>query len=70
MKERHNILYHSIGFHVKEHAAMEMVTYLIFGSSAYILFGSLLEAIFFNLYNSSFHPFGKILDISVDSQSR
>ena len=64
MYERHKILYQSIGFHIKEHAAMEMVTNLITLSSAYILFGTLLEAIFFKLYNSSFHPFARILDTS------
>ena len=49
---------------------MEMVTLLVVGSTAYILFGTLLESIFFNLYNSSFHPFAKILDISDTSQGR
>ena len=49
---------------------MEMVTLLVVGSTAYILFGTLLESIFFNLYNSSFHPFAKILDISETSQGK
>ena len=49
---------------------MEMVTLLVVGSTAYVLFGTLLESIFFNLYNSSFHPFAKILDISEDPQGR
>ena len=47
---------------------MEMVTWLVVGSTAYVLFGTLLESIIFNLYNSSFHPFSKILDISETSQ--
>ena len=70
MRERHIILYDSIGFKEKEQIAMKMVTNLIIGCSAYILFGTLLEAIFFNLYNSMFHPFGKILDISNVSQGK
>ena len=72
MRERHIILNDSIGFHIKEkeQIAMKMVTNLIIGCSAYILFGTLLEAIFFNLYNSMFHPFGKILDISNVSQGK
>ena len=49
---------------------MEMVTLLVVGSTAYILFGTLLESIFFNLYNSLFHPFAKILDISEISQGK
>ena len=68
MHERHKILYQSIGFYIKEHAAMTMVTNLITISSGYILFGTLLEAIFFKLYNSSFHPFARILDLSEGSQ--
>ena len=70
MRERHIILYESIGFHIKEQIAMKMVTNLIIGCSAYILFGTLLEAIFFDFYNSMFHPFGKILDISNVSQGK
>ena len=49
---------------------MEMVMWLVVGSTGYILLGTLLESIFFNLYNSSFHPFAKILDISETSQGR
>ena len=49
---------------------METILWLVFGSTAYILFGTLLESIFFNLYNSTFHPFAKILDISNTSQGR
>merc|ERR1719367_25910 len=69
IRVRHNILYHSIGFMAEEVDSMEMVTLLVFGSTAYILFGTLLESIFFNLYNSTFHPFAKILDISNTSQA-
>ena len=68
VKERHKILYQSIGFHKEEHDSMEVVTSLVVGSTAYILLGTLLELIFFKLYNSSFHPFAKILDLSESSQ--
>ena len=47
---------------------MEMVTWLVIGSTAYVLLGTLFESIFFNLYNSSFHPFANILNISEGSQ--
>merc|ERR1712062_949908 len=66
---RHNILYLSIGFRAEELYSMEVITWLVVGSTAYILFGTLLESIFFNLYNSTFHPFAKILDISNTSQA-
>ena len=61
-------MYLSIGFHKEEHDSMEVVTSLVVGSTAYILLGTLLELIFFKLYNSSFHPFAKILDLSEGSQ--
>ena len=68
IRVRHNILYHSIGFKSEEGYSMEMVTWLVVGSTAYVLFGTLFESIFFNLYNSSFHPFANILDISETSR--
>ena len=68
IRVRHNILYHSIGFKAEEGYSMEVVTWLVVGSTAYVLFGALFESIFFVLYNSSFHPFVKILDISETSQ--
>ena len=58
----------SIGFHKEEHDSMAMVTWLVVGSTAYALFGTLIESIFFNLYNSSLHPFAKILDLSQGPQ--
>ena len=63
-------MYQTIGFHKEEHESMEIVTWLVIGSTAYVLFGALIESIFFTLYNSSFHPFAKILDISETSQGR
>ena len=70
IKVRHNILYHSIGFKAEEAYSMEIISWLVVGSTAYILFGTLFELLFFNLYNSYFHPFAKILDISETSQGR
>ena len=49
---------------------MEVVTWLVVGSTAYVLLGTLFESIFFNMYNSSFHPFAKILDLSEGSQGK
>ena len=75
MSERHNILKDSIGFSKEknielEQIAMDMVINLIIGTSTYIVCGTLLEAVCFTLYNSTFHPFAKILDISEDSQGK
>ena len=64
MKERHVLLFNSISFFKEEHDAMRMVTFLVVGFSSYIVIGTLFEAIFFSLYNSSYHPFAKILDLS------
>ena len=49
---------------------METLTWLVIGSTSYVLLGTLFESIFFNLYNSSFHPFAKILDLSDGSQGK
>ena len=49
---------------------MEMVTWLIVGSTAYVLLGTLFQSIFYNLYNASYHPFAKILDLSEGSEGK
>ena len=61
MKERHVLLFNSISFFKEEHDAMKTVTILIVGFTSYVVIGTLFEAIFFSLYNSSYHPFAKIL---------
>ena len=37
-------------------------------SMTYTLIGTFMEATFFELYNSKYHPFNKILDISDDNE--
>ena len=64
MKERHVLLFNSISFFKEEHDAMKTVTILIVGFTSYVVIGTLFEAIFFSLYNSSYHPFANILDLS------
>ena len=49
---------------------MEVVTGLVIGGTAYVMISALFEVIFFNLYNGSFHPFAKILDLSEGSQGK
>ena len=64
MKERHVLLFNSISFFKEEHEAMKTVTILIVGFTSYVVIGTLFEAFFFCLYNSSYHPFANILDLS------
>ena len=64
MDLRHQALVMSINPHQKEQSAMETINFLIKFSTAYILIASLMEALFFFLYNGQFHPFSKILDTS------
>ena len=68
MRDRHNKLYNSIGFLKEEQESMTAITNLILGFSIYIFIASLFEAGFFYLYNSKFHPFAKILDLSEDTE--
>ena len=55
-------LEHTIGFLENEHESFLTVQYILFGSLAYMIVGSLLEGWLFHLYNEKFHPFKKILD--------
>ena len=55
-------LEHTIGYIENEHESFLTVQYILFGSLAYMIVGSLLEGWLFYLYNEKFHPFKKILD--------
>ena len=66
MKQRHQVLTTSIGAHPEEQEAMETIVLLLKISTSYITIATLLEAIFFVLYNGPCHPFSKILDTSTD----
>ena len=70
MKERHQFLYDSIGFHKEESEAMETVSHMVSGCTAFIFFGLYFEAYFFCLYNSKFHPFAQILDMSEEPEGK
>ena len=59
--QRHNLLFNSIGWLKEELQSYEMVGYLVKGSLIYLGVGTLLEALFFILYNDYFHPFKAIL---------
>ena len=52
----------TIGYLENEHESFLTVQYILFGSLAYMIVGSLLEGWLFHLYNEKFHPFKKILD--------
>ena len=60
--KRHNILYDSIGYLPEEQQAYEKVWRIAAISLFYVIIGTILEAVFFVLYNAKFHPFAKILD--------
>ena len=59
--ERHYFLENTIGYLEKEQESFLAVRYILFGSLAYIVIGSILEGYCFFLYNEKFHPFNKIL---------
>ena len=52
----------TIGYLENEHESFLTVQYILFGSLAYMIVGSLLEGWLFYLYNEKFHPFKKILE--------
>ena len=61
MKERHDILWNTIGFLEEEQIALENGYLILVLSSAWIFIGGFAEAYFFSLYNGKFHPFANIL---------
>ena len=61
MQERHDILSRTIGYLDKEQEAMDTGNMLLISSTVTIIVGSLLQIIFFYLYNGKFHPFANIL---------
>ena len=61
MQERHNILTRTIGYLDEEQEALDRGYQLIIGSTLTIVVGSLLQILFFYLYNGPFHPFANIL---------
>ena len=61
MQERHDILSRTIGYLDEEQEAMDTANMLLIGSTVTIVVGSLLQILFFYLYNGPFHPFASIL---------
>ena len=61
MQQRHNLLSRTIGYLDEEQEALERGHLLLICSTVIIVVGSLLQMIFFYLYNGPFHPFANIL---------
>ena len=61
MQERHDILIRTIGYLDEEQEALDRGYLLLIGSTIAMIGGSLLQILFFYLYNGPFHPFANIL---------
>ena len=61
MQERHDILSRTIGYLDEEQEALDRGYLLLICSTVTIVVGSLLQILFFYLYNGPFHPFANIL---------
>ena len=61
ISERHGILYETIGHLPEEQTAYERVWMIAGISLAFVIFGTILEAFFFIIYNEIFHPFKNII---------
>ena len=61
MQERHDILSRTIGYLDEEQEALDRGYLLLIGSTITMVVGSLLQILFFYLYNGPFHPFANIL---------
>ena len=61
MQERHDILSRTIGYLDEEQEALDRGYLLLICSTVTLVVGSLLQILFFFLYNGPFHPFANIL---------
>ena len=61
MQERHDILARTIGYLDEEQEALATGYLLLYASFSMIIVGTLLEILFFWMYNGSCHPFANIL---------
>ena len=61
MQERHDVLSRTIGYLDEEQEALDRGYLLIICSTVIMVVGSLLQILFFYLYNGPFHPFANIL---------
>ena len=61
MQERHDILSRTIGYLDEEQEALDRGYLLLISSTATMVVGSLLQILFFYLYNGQYHPFANIL---------
>ena len=64
MQERHDVLTNTIGYLPQEEEALKTGYYLLIGSLSMVIVGTILEVLFFWLYNGSCHPFANILKVS------
>ena len=61
MQERHDVLSRTIGYLDEEQEALDRGYLLLICSTVTMVVGSLLQILFFRLYNGPFHPFANIL---------
>ena len=61
MQERHDILSRTIGYFDEEQDALHRGYMLAIGSTVTVIVGSLLQILFFYLYNGPYHPLANIL---------
>lgn len=61
MQERHDILERTIGYFDEEQEALDTGYWLMCVSFVALTVGSILQFIFFHLYNGICHPFANIL---------
>ena len=61
MQERHDILSRTIGYLDEEQDTLDRGYMLLICSTVTMVLGSLLQILFFYLYNGPFHPFANIL---------
>ena len=61
VERRHEFLWNSFGYLDDEEDALFTIRYLCLGSFIALVLGTILQWLFFSLYNEKYHPFKDIL---------
>ena len=70
MQERHDVLSRTIGYLDEEQEALDRGYFLLICSTVTMVIGTLLQILFFYLYNGPFHPFANILVDETEGKKR
>ena len=69
MKARHDFLDDTIGYFDQELEAYNLTMFLAIGFPILLILGSILQFIFYLMYNRKFHPFAKMVAVKIKGKN-